>query len=145
MGGMAAQIPIKEIAANEAAFRKSSEDKRREVTDGHDGTWVAHPGLSTCRLGEFDEHMDTPNQIHRKREDVQVTAADLLEVPNGTITEEGLRMNCSVGVQYIASWLTGKWSSTYQSPDGRCCNCGNFPYTSMAMDSPSRRKTGRWT
>ena len=62
---------------------------------------------SPCRVEQFHEHMPTPNQIHRKREDVQVTAADLLEVPKGTITEEGLRMNCSVGVQYIASWLRG--------------------------------------
>lgn len=108
IGGMAAQIPIKgDIAANDAAFAKVSEDKRREATDGHDGTWVAHPGLVPVAWEQFQEHMPTPNQIHRKREDVQVTAADLLEVPTGTITEEGLRMNCSVGVQYIASWLRG--------------------------------------
>ena len=108
IGGMAAQIPIKgDGAANEAAFAKVREDKRREATDGHDGTWVAHPGLVPVALGEFDEHMPTPNQIHRKREDVQVVAGDLLEVPQGSITEEGLRLNCSVGVQYIASWLRG--------------------------------------
>ncbi|MCM3743949.1 malate synthase A [Sporosarcina luteola] len=108
MGGMAAQIPIRDNPeANEEAFRKVAEDKRREVTDGHDGTWVAHPGLVAVAMAEFDAHMETPNQVHRKREDVQVTAAELLEVPTGTITEEGLRMNCSVGVQYIASWLKG--------------------------------------
>lgn len=108
MGGMAAQIPIRNNPeANEEAFRKVAEDKRREVTDGHDGTWVAHPGLVPIAMAEFDKHMETPNQVHRKREDVQVTADDLLEVPTGTITEEGLRMNCSVGVQYIASWLNG--------------------------------------
>lgn len=108
IGGMAAQIPIKgDEAANEAAFAKVREDKRREATDGHDGTWVAHPGLVPVALGEFDEHMPTPNQIHRKREDVQVVASNLLEVPQGSITEEGLRLNCSVGVQYIASWLRG--------------------------------------
>lgn len=108
IGGMAAQIPIKgNEAANEAAFAKVREDKRREVTDGHDGTWVAHPDLVAVALGEFDEHMPTPNQIHRKREDVQVFAEHLLEVPQGLITEEGLRLNCSVGVQYIASWLRG--------------------------------------
>ena len=94
-------------SANDEAFRKVAEDKRREVTDGHDGTWVAHPGLVSVAMAEFDKHMETPNQVHRKREDVQVTAADLLEVPTGTITEEGLRTNCSVGVQYIASWLRG--------------------------------------
>ena len=108
MGGMAAQIPIKnDPEANEAAFQKVREDKRREATDGHDGTWVAHPDLVAVAMEQFDEHMPTPNQIDRKRDDVHVTAADLLEVPIGTITEEGLRMNCSVGVQYIASWLRG--------------------------------------
>ena len=108
IGGMAAQIPIKnDPEANAAAFGKVSEDKRREATDGHDGTWVAHPGLVAVAMEQFNEHMPTPNQIDRKREDVHVTAADLLEVPKGTITEEGLRMNCSVGVQYIASWLRG--------------------------------------
>ncbi|MEZ7170336.1 malate synthase A [Sporosarcina sp. OR05] len=108
MGGMAAQIPIRDDqAANERAFQKVAEDKRREVTDGHDGTWVAHPGLVAVAMDAFTNEMKTSNQLHRKREDVQVTAADLLEVPTGTITEEGLRMNCSVGVQYIASWLSG--------------------------------------
>lgn len=108
MGGMAAQIPIRNNPeANEEAFRKVAEDKRREVKDGHDGTWVAHPGLVPVAMAEFDRHMETPNQVHRKREDVQVTADDLLEVPTGTITEAGLRTNCSVGVQYIASWLNG--------------------------------------
>ncbi|GEK32706.1 malate synthase A [Kurthia sibirica] len=108
MGGMAAQIPIKnDISANEAAFAKVRDDKRREATDGHDGTWVAHPDLVAVALEQFNEYMPTPNQIHRKREDVHVTAIDLLEVPKGTITEEGLRINSSVGVQYIASWLRG--------------------------------------
>ncbi|MEG0381027.1 MAG: malate synthase A, partial [Kurthia sp.] len=108
MGGMAAQIPIKnDHEANEAAFAKVREDKRREATDGHDGTWVAHPDLVAVAMEQFDEHMPTPNQIHRKLEEVHVTAEDLLEVPKGTITEEGLRVNSSVGVQYIASWLRG--------------------------------------
>ncbi|MDN7226252.1 malate synthase A [Planococcus sp. N064] len=108
LGGMAAQIPIKENPeANEAAFRKVAEDKRREATDGHDGTWVAHPGMVEVAMEQFDELMPTPNQIHRKREDVSVTAKDLVEVPNGSITEEGLRSNISVGIQYIASWLSG--------------------------------------
>ncbi|MCG3088182.1 malate synthase A [Sporosarcina cyprini] len=109
MGGMAAQIPIRDNAtANEDAFRKVSEDKKREVLEGHDGTWVAHPGLVAVAMAEFNEQMKTPNQLHRKREDVQVTADDLLQPPQGSITEEGLRMNCSVGVQYIASWLVGQ-------------------------------------
>ncbi|WP_392455063.1 malate synthase A [Chryseomicrobium aureum] len=108
MGGMAAQIPIKgDEAANAAAFDKVREDKRREVTDGHDGTWVAHPALVAVALDEFNEHMPEPNQISRKRDDVTVTAEDLVEVLKGTITENGLRVNCSVGVQYIASWLRG--------------------------------------
>lgn len=108
MGGMAAQIPIKgDEEANAAAFDKVREDKRREVTDGHDGTWVAHPALVAVALDEFNEYMLEANQIGRKREDVKVTADDLVEVPTGTITENGLRVNCSVGVQYIASWLRG--------------------------------------
>lgn len=108
MGGMAAQIPIKgDEEANAAAFDKVREDKRREVTDGHDGTWVAHPALVAVALEEFNEHMPEPNQIVRKRDDVEVTAEDLVEVPTGSITENGLRVNCSVGVQYIASWLRG--------------------------------------
>lgn len=108
MGGMAAQIPIKgDEEANAAAFDKVREDKRREVTDGHDGTWVAHPALVAVALEEFNEHMPEPNQIVRKRDDVEVIAEDLVEVPSGSITEGGLRVNCSVGVQYIASWLRG--------------------------------------
>ncbi len=108
MGGMAAQIPIKDNPqANELAFEKVREDKMREAKDGHDGTWVAHPGLVQVAMEQFDYYMKTPNQIHRKRNDMHVTAADLLEVPIGSITEEGVRLNCSVGVQYIASWLRG--------------------------------------
>jgi malate synthase len=108
IGGMAAQIPIKsDPVANEDALERVRADKRREATDGHDGTWVAHPGLVPIALAEFDAVMKTPNQIERKREDVQVTAADLLQVPEGTITEAGLRNNISVGLQYLASWLRG--------------------------------------
>lgn len=108
MGGMAAQIPIKnDPAANEAALAKVRADKVREVTDGHDGTWVAHPGLVPIAKGIFDEKMTTPNQIARKRDDVHVTAADLLAVPTGTRTEDGLRHNIRVGIQYLESWLGG--------------------------------------
>ncbi len=82
-------------------------DKRREATDGHDGTWVAHPGLVAIAMEEFDKVMKTPNQIDRKREDVHVTAADLLKIPDGTITEAGLRLNISVSLQYLESWLRG--------------------------------------
>jgi len=108
MGGMAAQIPIKNNpAANEAALAKVLADKEREATDGHDGTWVAHPGLVPVALQAFDKHMPGPNQIARRRDDVNVTAAELLAAPAGTITEAGVRTNLSVGVQYVEAWLGG--------------------------------------
>ncbi len=109
MGGMAAFIPIKaDPAANEQALQKVREDKRREATDGHDGTWVAHPGLVQIAREEFDKVLgDRPNQIDRKREDVNVSPAQLLEVPLGKLSEEGLRMNIRVGIQYIEAWLGG--------------------------------------
>jgi len=108
MGGMAAQIPIKnDPQANEEALARVRADKYREATDGHDGTWVAHPGLVAIAMEEFDKVMKTPNQIYRKREDVHVTAADLIAIPEGTITETGLRNNISVSLQYMESWLRG--------------------------------------
>jgi malate synthase len=109
MGGMAAQIPIKnDPAANEAAMEKVRADKLREVTDGCDGTWVAHPGLVGIAKAVFDEHMKTPNQIHRQRDDVNYTAKDLLDFrPEAPITEAGLRNNIQVGIQYVGSWLGG--------------------------------------
>jgi malate synthase len=108
MGGMAAQIPIKnDEAANQAALDKVRADKLREATDGCDGTWVAHPGLVPIAKAVFDEHMPTPNQIHVKREDVHVTEADLLEPTKGDITEEGVRMNVDIGIQYLEAWLNG--------------------------------------
>ena len=108
MGGMAAQIPIKgDEAANNAALEKVRQDKEREAKAGHDGTWVAHPGLVQVALDEFNKYMPTPNQIDKKREDVHVTAADLLEIPKGTITLDGLKTNIDVGIQYIEAWLRG--------------------------------------
>ncbi|HEX7064722.1 MAG TPA: malate synthase A [Bacillales bacterium] len=108
IGGMAAQIPVKnDPEANEEAFAKVRADKKREAEDGHDGTWVAHPALVPVAKEQFDEHMPEPNQIERKREDVHVTAEDLREIPEGQITEQGLRTNINVGIQYIASWLRG--------------------------------------
>jgi len=108
IGGMAAQIPNRHDAnANAEALSKVRTDKEREATDGHDGTWVAHPGLVPIALEQFDTHMKESNQIARKRQDVNVSAADLLQVPDGTITEKGLRHNISVGIQYIESWLGG--------------------------------------
>ncbi|MBX3269884.1 MAG: malate synthase A [Sandaracinaceae bacterium] len=109
MGGMAAQIPIKDDpAANEAALAKVRADKLREVKDGHDGTWVAHPGLVPIAKAIFDEHMPAKNQIAtNKREDVRVSAQDLLRAPEGTRSVEALRHNIRVGVQYIEAWLRG--------------------------------------
>jgi malate synthase len=110
MGGMAAQIPIRNNpAANEEAFAKVRADKEREATDGHDGTWVAHPGLVPVAMEAFNERMPHANQIDKKREDVQIGGAALITFPDGRgeITEAGLRTNISVGIQYIASWLAG--------------------------------------
>jgi malate synthase len=108
MGGMAAQIPIKnDPQANEAALEKVRQDKLREVRAGHDGTWVAHPGLVALAKDIFDAHMPTPNQINVKRDEVNVTAADLLAVPPGEINEAGLKVNIDVGIQYLESWLMG--------------------------------------
>jgi malate synthase len=108
MGGMAAQIPIKnDPAANDAAMAKVRADKEREVSEGHDGTWVAHPGLVALAKEVFDKAMPQANQIARKRQDVHVTAADLLRVPAGSITEAGLRANVNVGLGYVESWLRG--------------------------------------
>ena len=109
MGGMAAQIPIKnDAAANEAALEKVRQDKLREVSDGCDGTWVAHPGLVPVAKAVFDEHMREPNQYARQRPDVNVTAKDLLDFkPEKPITEAGLRNNISVGIQYLGAWLAG--------------------------------------
>jgi malate synthase len=109
MGGMAAQIPVKnDTKANEDAFAKVRADKEREANDGHDGTWVAHPGMVQLALDVFNAIMPSPNQIDRKREDVCVTAEDLLDFgPSEPITEQGLRTNVSVGVQYLEAWLRG--------------------------------------
>jgi malate synthase len=108
IGGMAAQIPIKNNpAANEAALAKVREDKAREVQDGHDGTWVAHPGLAPIALEQF-ARMPGENQICRQRCDVRFTAADLLAIPEAPrISEQGIRTNVNVGVQYLESWLRG--------------------------------------
>ncbi|MEF3274544.1 MAG: malate synthase A [Chloroflexus sp.] len=109
MGGMAAQIPIKnDPVANEAALAKVRADKEREANDGHDGTWVAHPGLVPVAMEVFDRLMPTPNQISRQRDDVHVTAADLLAFgPSAPITEQGMRLNINVGIQYLGAWLAG--------------------------------------
>ena len=109
IGGMAAQIPIKnDPAANDEALAKVKADKEREAGNGHDGTWVAHPGLVAIAVDAFNAVMPGPNQLDRLREDVEITAKDLLDFgPEGPITEAGLRLNISVGVQYLGAWLNG--------------------------------------
>jgi malate synthase len=109
MGGMAAQIPIKDDpAANEAALAKVRADKEREASDGHDGTWVAHPGLVAVAREIFDDALgDRPHQRHVTQQDAQFGEAELLAHPQGPRTEQGLRTNLRVGVQYLAAWLSG--------------------------------------
>ncbi|CAM2896797.1 malate synthase A [Flavobacterium frigoris] len=108
IGGMAAQIPIKnDEKANDAALEKVRKDKEREVKNGHDGTWVAHPALVAVAMAEFNKHMPTSNQLHVTRDDVNITEQDLVEIPKGTVTEEGIRKNINVGILYTEAWLRG--------------------------------------
>ena len=108
MGGMSAFIPVKgDEAANEKAFAAVRADKEREAGAGHDGTWVAHPGLIPVAMEVFDRLMPEKNQRSKLREDVKVSAADLVAVPTGTITEAGVRNSISVAIQYTAQWLNG--------------------------------------
>ncbi len=108
MGGMAAQIPIRgDDEANARAMEKVRIDKEREATNGHDGTWVAHPGLEPLSRAEFDKVLKGPNQIDRKLADFKVNAADLVAPSAGTITEDGVRKNIRVAIQYLAAWLSG--------------------------------------
>jgi len=108
MGGMAAQIPIKNNnKANDAAMDKVKVDKKREAAAGHDGTWIAHPGLAPIALDAFDTFMPNDNQINKELDDPYITQKDLLKVPTGTITEKGFRDNIKVGVQYVEAWLSG--------------------------------------
>jgi len=108
MGGMAAQIPIKnDPTANDAALEKVRQDKLREVKAGHDGTWVAHPALVPVAREIFEKYMPEPNQIDKSRGEARMAAKDLLAVPEGSITEKGLRTNINVGVLYLESWLRG--------------------------------------
>jgi malate synthase len=109
MGGMAAQIPNrKDEEANRIAFEKVKADKEREARNGHDGTWVAHPDLVPVAMSVFNQMMPTPNQIYVKRDDVKIGQKELIEVHEGTKTEEGFRENIRVGVQYIEAWLRGR-------------------------------------
>ena len=109
MGGMAAQIPIKDNKeANDKAMANVYADKLREVRAGHDGTWVAHPALAAIASEVFNKHMPTPNQLFKRREDVHVTGNDLLNMNMpGTVTEEGIRKNLNIGLGYMEGWLKG--------------------------------------
>jgi malate synthase len=109
MGGMSAYIPVRgDEAANAIAFQKVRADKEREVRLGHDGTWVAHPGLVPLAMEVFDAGMKGPNQLSVLREDVNVSRDDLLRVPEGQITEAGVRADISIALQYLGSWLSGR-------------------------------------
>ncbi len=109
MGGMAAQIPVRDDPdLNREAIEKVQADKEREASEGHDGTWVAHPGLVSVAREIFDRHLDGPNQLDRLREDVRVTRDDLLRQPEGEITRAGLNNNVAVSLQYLAAWLSGQ-------------------------------------
>lgn len=108
IGGMSPQIPIREnLSDSEAILKTVKEDKRREVRDGHDGTWVAHSELVEVAKSVFDEYMPGKNQISNKRTDLEVTEEDLLAIPKGSITEVGLRENIKVAIMYLESWLNG--------------------------------------
>jgi malate synthase len=108
IGGMAAQIPIKgDDRRNERALRKVAKDKITEVKNGHDGTWVAHPGLVPLAMEIFDRHIPAPNQLDKTLDDLVVTQKDLLAQPQGTITEKGVRLNINVGIRYLEAWLQG--------------------------------------
>ncbi len=108
MGGMSAFIPIKsDPVANEKALAQVRTDKEREAGDGHDGTWVAHPGLVPIAMEIFNRIMPQPNQIDKQLPDYTTTAADLLQIPPGEITEAGLKQNVAVGLGYVEAWLRG--------------------------------------
>ena len=108
MGGMAAQIPIKsDLSANDLAMNKVKKDKQREANAGHDGTWIAHPGLASIALDAFDKVMPGNNQINNENINPNISQDDLLKVPDGDITENGLRENIKVGIQYVEAWLKG--------------------------------------
>ena len=109
MGGMAAQIPINnDSAANEVAMAKVRADKTREASAGHDGTWVAHPALIPIARSIFDAHLTGPNQLHQLRDEVKVTAAELIAPCAGTITRAGFNANIEVSLRYLAAWLSGQ-------------------------------------
>ena len=144
IGGMAAQIPIKgDEQANEAALAKVRADKEREACDGHDGTWVAHPGLVKIAKDIFDAAMPEANQVGRLLGNVTITADDLLSAPDGAITEGGVRTNLSIGIQYTAAWLAGLGCVPAVQLDGRRGHRGDFARPALAM-APQWRQARRW-
>lgn len=160
---MAAQIPIKDNAqANEAAMANVRADKLREVLAGHDGTWVAHPALASIASDIFNKHMPAPNQMHVRREDVTVTAKDLLNanIEGGSVTEEGIRKNLNIGLGYMEGWLRGvgcvpinylmvrssfptsffpKQKAELTIPTGRRCHSRSLPFPTLAMGQTRRQ------
>ncbi len=137
MGGMSAYIPVKgDEAANEKAMSAVRADKEREAGDGHDGTWVAHPGLVPVAMEVFDRIMKGKNQLDKKGEAMAFTAKDLLAIPEGSITEAGLRGNISVSLQYIASWLSGNGCVPINNLMEDAATAENRPFADMAMDPP---------
>ena len=145
MGGMAAQIPIKnDPAANDAAMAKVRADKEREATDGCDGTWVAHPGLVPIAKEIFDKYMPQPNQYGKQLPDVSFGAKDLLSFqPEAPITEAGLRNNISVGIQYLGAWLAGQRLRAGVQPDGGRRDRGNFAIADLAVDPLAQGRARR--
>lgn len=143
MGGMAAQIPIKnDPAANEAAMDRVRADKKREAADGHDGTWVAHPGLVAIAKAEFDAVMKGANQIARKRQDVHISAADLIVVPEGTKTEAALRQNG--GWHRIRRGVAARYRlRAAVQPDGGCRHRRDQPRAGLAVGAPRPDAAGR--
>jgi malate synthase len=144
MGGMAAQIPIKnDQQANDAAMAKVRADKLREVRAGHDGTWVAHPALAAIASDVFNTHMPTPNQMYVRREDVHITANDLLNmnVP-GKVTEEGIRKNLDIGLSYMEAWV--RPPRARRSPrTTRSSSCTSRPSSSATRRPRETNSTSR--
>lgn len=156
---MAAQIPIKnDPAANDAAMEKVRADKLREVRAGHDGTWVAHPALAGIASEVFNKYMPTPNQLFVRREEVHITANDLLNtnVP-GSITEDGIRKNLNIGLSYMEGWLRGVgcipinylmvrnfrleclFHSNTNNSVGGCRHRRSLPQPALAVGPPQRQ------
>ena len=134
MGGMAAQIPIKnDEQANEKAFEKVKNDKLREAQNGHDGTWVAHPGLISVAMTTFTEQMNGVNQLEKTFEGEKITQKDLLTVPPGQITESGFRLNIETAIHYTQQWL---------------CESGCVPLNNLMEDAAtaeiSRAQIWQW-